>query len=160
MVRAVCWVLEVKSGGPVVGEVFRHLASGAGGSFGYIAFHRGVEGIASHNVMHMSGWIRAGLDGGIKALDGKSRTRESKARFYDCGERKSCGKRLHLGEIFCADVVVDKSSCKSSGDKRHACCINALCARVGAHASAFQFDQPTLSSKPLHMFFVFRRLSI
>lgn len=64
-------VLEVQVGSPVVGKVFRHLTSSAGAPLANIARHGGVEGVASDNVVHMSGRNSARLDDGVEALDGQ-----------------------------------------------------------------------------------------
>lgn len=70
MIAAIGRVLEVQRCGPVVGEVLGHLARGAGGARADVTCHGGVEGIASNDVVHMSGGEGAGLGGRIEALEG------------------------------------------------------------------------------------------
>ena len=77
MVGAVCWVLEVQSGCPVVAKVVRHLAGRAGSSRTDIAVHGSVERIASDDVMDMSGWESAWLGCGIETLEGQGRAWEA-----------------------------------------------------------------------------------
>jgi hypothetical protein len=50
-------------------EVVCHLACRACSSFADISGHCSVEGIASDDVMEMSGWFRAGLYDGVESLD-------------------------------------------------------------------------------------------
>lgn len=62
-------MLEVQVGGPVVGEVLRHLAGGAGGPGADVARHGGVEGIAADDVVDVGGGADAGLHDGVETLD-------------------------------------------------------------------------------------------
>ena len=46
-------MLVIHNSSPVVGEVLRHLASGAGAPCANIAFHGGVEGIPADDMVKM-----------------------------------------------------------------------------------------------------------
>ena len=99
MVSAVGGVLEVQDGSPVVGEVLRHLASGAGSPLADVALHGDVEGVTADDVVKMSGRDRARLHYGIQTLVGQGRAWEAEAGVDKRGEREGCGERLHLGAL-------------------------------------------------------------
>jgi hypothetical protein len=96
VVGAVGWMLEVQSGSPVVGKVFGHLARSASSSFADIAGHSCVEGIATNNVMNVSGRECAWLGSRIKALESQRGAWETKPSLDRGDEREGCGERLHL----------------------------------------------------------------
>ena len=65
-------VLEVHSGGPVVGEILSHLAGGASGPLANVTSHTGIEGVTTDDMVDMTRWVRAGLDNRVKTLNGQS----------------------------------------------------------------------------------------
>lgn len=64
-------MLEEQNCSPVVGEVLRHLASGAGGPSTNISGHGGIEGISTNDVVEMGRRALARLDDRVKSLDGQ-----------------------------------------------------------------------------------------
>lgn len=97
MVRAVSRVLEVHDGGPVVGEVLGHFASGARSPGADVTFHGRVESITTNNVVDVGRGTVAGLDDGVKSLNSQGRAPETKASVDWRDERESDGEGLHLG---------------------------------------------------------------
>lgn len=65
-------MLEVHVRCPVVAEVLREGASGAGGLLANVANHCGIEGITADNLMDVCRGNMAGFNEGVEALDGKS----------------------------------------------------------------------------------------
>ena len=61
---------EVKVGGPVVGEVVRELARGAGGGLGDVTGgHGGVEAVSSDNLVDVGGGKLTGVDEGVETVN-------------------------------------------------------------------------------------------
>jgi len=68
---------KVDVGGPVVRKIIGRVAGGAGGDLGDVGHgHGDVEGISSHDLMHV--WRRrlAGVDQRVQTLNGDLRTAE------------------------------------------------------------------------------------
>jgi hypothetical protein len=96
-------MLEVQSGSPVVGKVFGHLARSASSSLADVTGHSCVEGIATDNVMNVSGRERAWLGSRIKALEGQRGAWETKPSLDRSNECEGCGERLHLRSVYGVD---------------------------------------------------------
>ena len=86
-VRAV-GVLEEHDSRPVVGEVLRKGARGAGRLLRDVALHGGVEAIAAHDLVQMRRRELAGLDKRVKPLDAHRRAAEAERRLGGSGEGK------------------------------------------------------------------------
>jgi len=70
--------LEVQVRSPVVGEIFRELASGARGRCSNITRgHRSIETVSSYNLMDVAGWDLTRVDEGIETIDNCLRTSKS-----------------------------------------------------------------------------------
>lgn len=88
VVGAVGGILEIQNGRPVVREILGHLTSGTVRPSPDIAGHRGVEGIPTDDMMKMRRPELAGLDDGVKALDGQRRASKAKASLSWRDERE------------------------------------------------------------------------
>lgn len=64
-------VLEVQGGSPIVAEVLGHFTGGASSPLANIAFHGGVEGVSTYDVMNMGRRTFAWLYDGVQTLDGQ-----------------------------------------------------------------------------------------
>jgi hypothetical protein len=80
--------LEVQVRSPVIGEIFRELASGARCCGRNITRrHRSIETISSYNLMDVTGWDLTRVDEGIETIDNSLRT--SKSQHGCCTSCKS-----------------------------------------------------------------------
>jgi hypothetical protein len=105
-------VFEVQCSCPVVGEVVRHLARSTCSARTHIAGHSSVERIAANNVMDVSGWERAWLCSGVKALEGQGGTGEAESRLDGSDEREGC-EGLHLGDEDGSRGEVEQKRCNT-----------------------------------------------
>ena len=87
MIGPVGRMLEEQVRGPVVREVFCHLAGSAGASRADVARHGRVEGVAADDVMQMRGRVGAGLDDGVEALDCEGGAGEAEAGVHERAKR-------------------------------------------------------------------------
>ncbi len=89
-------MLEVQLRGPVVGEVLRHLAGGAGGLLADVAGHGGVEGVSTDDVVDVGGGAshQAGQQGRGAGPSGSSMEAQAGVGNADEG---GGGEQLHLG---------------------------------------------------------------
>lgn len=101
VVRAVT-MLEEHDGSPVVGEVFGEGACGATSpvcDVTIFVLHSSVEGIATDDLMEMTGGNGTGRDERVDSLDAHGGAAEAKRGFNGSEENKSESQKLHVEDM-------------------------------------------------------------
>ena len=88
-------MLKEHDGGPVIAEVLRERAGGAGAALSNVPGHGRVEGIPADDLVEMGGGHFAGLHDGIEPLDGQCGAAESKGSFGLRREGENEGEVFH-----------------------------------------------------------------
>lgn len=99
--------LEVGISGPVVGEIFRVCAAGAGGlgrGIENTRCHAGVERVSSNDLVHVGATNDTGVNKGVDSVDDKLGASEAHQLLgsseLSCRQGGSEGLVMHLGRFF------------------------------------------------------------